>query len=47
MTDERFDNLPFMEDKIWVRSKDKGFVVQSHEAIKQCLYGVLWNYGVQ
>ena len=48
MTDDRFDNFPLMADKIRVRSKDKGFVVQSNdEAIKRCLYGVLLSFGVQ
>ena len=48
MTDDRFDNFPLMADKIWVRSTDKGFVVQSdEEMIKQCLYHVLWSFGVQ
>ena len=46
MTDDRFDNFPLMADKIWVRSTDKSFVVQSNdEAIKRCLYGVLWSFG--
>ena len=48
MTDDRFDNFNFMAGKIRVRSTDKGFVVQSDdEEIKQCLYGVLWSFGVQ
>ena len=49
MTDDRFDNFSLMAaDKIRVRSTDKGFVVQSNdEAIKRCLYGVLWSFGVQ
>ena len=45
MTGDRFDNFPLMADKIRVRSTDKGFVVQSNdEAIKRCLYGVLWSF---
>ena len=48
MTDDRFDNFSLMADKIRVRSADKGFVVQSNdEAIKRCLYSVLWSFGVQ
>ena len=43
MTDDRFDNFPFMADKIRVRSTDKGFVVQSNdEAIKRCL--LVWCF---
>ena len=48
MTDDRFDNFPLMAGKVWPRSTDEGFVVQSNdEVIKQCFYGVLWSFGVQ
>ena len=29
MTDDKFDNFPFIADKIRVKSRDKGFVVHS------------------
>ena len=48
MTDDRFDNFPLVADKIRVRSTDKDFFVQSNDkAIKRCLYGFLWSFGVQ
>ena len=31
MTDDRFDNFPLTTDHIWVRSTNKGFVVQSND----------------
>ena len=36
--DDRFASSPLMADKIRVRSTDKGFVVQSNDAMKLCLY---------
>ena len=42
----RFDNFPLMADKIRVRSKDKGFVVQSNDEAMG-LYGDWWSFGVQ
>ena len=36
----RFDNFSLIADKIWVRSTDKGFVVQLNDkAMKRFLYG--------
>ena len=44
MTDERFDNFPSMAGKIFVKSTDKGFIVQSNDkAMKRCLHGSFYR----
>ena len=47
MTIDRFDNFPLNADKIQMRSTDRVSVMQSYnEAMKQCLHGDLWSFGV-